>query len=421
MKKLTSLLLAILLVPPPSSATCSTTYTPAKNPVPLAYFGQTLLYADTTTPWPSIRFGILRTLGTISWDLIETSRGVYNWGKVDTYTTLAASHGVDMIFTFVFSPTWANTSGAGCTPKKQGAKSCPPSNNVYFTEFVTAAVQRYCGKIKYWETWNEPELTFAGTPAQMVTLASLEYPIIHSTANCACDVSGCGAGHSGTNPNVVLAPPISTLRYQWALDWETAYMAAGGSNWYDILTFHGYNALTPEDLAPWLNSFKRFASTLNAPQTIWDTEGSWSPTIGNTALYYPQDRAAWVGRFYLMQWAMGVEEVGGFAYDSDKFETMWTAGAGENSVAAAYGEVGKWMVGASEACTGDRDGNWTCTLTRPGYTAYAVWSVNGGGTFTLPDGVVQYRDLAGNKTAIRSGSTVPRTTSPLLYETGNAW
>ena len=101
-------------------------------------------------------------------------------------------------------PPWASTKPTGnCAPASAG--SCYPPTDSAWTAFVTATV-RQLRVIKYYELWNEANLSFYnGTPAESVHLASLAYPIIKSTANCSV---------GGTNPNQVFMRPSATCRVE---------------------------------------------------------------------------------------------------------------------------------------------------------------------------------------------------------------
>lgn len=103
-----------------------------------------------------------------------------------------------------------------------------------------------------------------------------------------------------------------------------------------------------------------------------------------------------------------------------------TAGATTNLLSTAYAQVQKWMVGATDSCTRSCDQAYVCKLTRTspiGYVGYAIWHANGAATYTVPTGIVQYRDLYGNLTSTTPGTVIslPASTSPLLFETASAW
>ena len=60
------------------------------------------------TPWPTITFSALRNWDEgITWADLEPSRGTYNWTNFDTIINMAASHNVDILYTFGNTPPWA--------------------------------------------------------------------------------------------------------------------------------------------------------------------------------------------------------------------------------------------------------------------------------------------------------------------------
>ncbi len=85
-----------------------------------------------------------------SWANIESTRGVYNWTSVDKQVELCLANGIEPYCLIVNAPSWAdgNPDAIYDTPILESAAP-------YFTAFCTAMAQRYKGKIKYYEFWNE--------------------------------------------------------------------------------------------------------------------------------------------------------------------------------------------------------------------------------------------------------------------------
>jgi hypothetical protein len=106
---------------------------------------------------------------------------------------------------------------------------------------------------------------------------------------------------------------------------------------------------------------------------------------------------------------------------------LWSISDGKSPAATAYGEISKWIVGATltTACTPNGT-IWSCSFTRAnGYKALAVWDASQDcttsscptSTFTVPAGVyTMYRDLSGNETSI-SQNSVPLGGKAILLET----
>jgi hypothetical protein len=151
---------------------------------------------------------------------------------------------------------------------------------------------------------------------------------------------------------------------------------------------------------------------------LWDTEGSW----GQTAIGDDSHRAAFLAKYYVLQWSQGVDRVVWYAYDNiDCWGRLMGTTAALSAAGVAYGETYKWTVGATltRPCSVDGNGTWACSLTRPGgYQAEIVWnSTTDLSGYAVPDAMAEYRDLAGNSNPIGNG-VVPVGNSPILIEPG---
>jgi hypothetical protein len=297
-------------------------------------------------------------------------------------------------------------------------------------------VKHNCGAITYYELWNEANLTqfWSGTPSQLVQLASLAYPIIHNTANCSVN---------GVNPNKVLTPSIDDLSSS-SIAWLKSYLAAGGGKYADIASFHGYSYATTtpgyvldSQLVSWVANYKATLAQYGLSLPIWNTEYGWgdtdwfpisgpdqgTPGIGEAA------RQGFIAQTMLLFAASGVSRSIWYMYDNCSWGTMYGPNCGTSpnvdndsgprTTATAYGSIQTWMIGATlSGCT--LSGNtWVCGLTRTtptGYSANAVWSQTGSGTYSVPPGMTVYRDLNGNMYSTTAGATVGITNLPILFE-----
>jgi len=96
---------------------------------------------------------------------------------------------------------------------------------------------------------------------------------------------------------------------------------------------------------------------------------------------------------------------------------MWNNTTLKNST--AYVQVYNWLVGATmtRQCAGDSSNTWTCPITRVnGYQGLAVWNTVGTVSYTVPSGMIRYRDLSGNVVATTAGARINIGTSPILLE-----
>lgn len=519
------LMIAALTLATMAAGSCSAqiamNYNRQSGAIPSNYFGMHIAHPDTTTPWPGFAVGTDRLWGSnVAWSDIHTAPGTYLWSKLDAQIAVAQTNGVtDFVYAMGFTPTWASSNPADTTVcsinsasqgTDGGGGGCyAPANLANLTNFMNALVQHECGVIKYYEAWNEPNVSefWNDTAAHLNSMIQLEYAAVHSAANCACDTTGCGPAHTGTNPNMLLSPSVGQPSASNARFIRTL-AALGAGQYFDILAYHGYGY--PNNPTGYLGdtaSYRQYMYGLTGAGTtqMWDSEGSWGqqaqlPGIAN--------QMSWMARTYLTLWPSGISRYAWYQYDSQNnngslgpWGQMWspsgiqsatfasggggcqvgdvvtvtqgaayagllqvtavtptitlavydlgvgystannlattggtgcngtlvvniTAGAGPNAVATAYGQLEKWMVGATESCKHYADGGWVCSLARTspaGYQAYAVWNDNGSGTYVAPPGVVQYRDLYGNTTATTGGTVFNLTATPLLFETASAW
>lgn len=320
----------------------------AIRPVPAVYFGQTihrLAVWEPTAPWPSFPVGTLRL-----WDTpangpgMNPSRGVYDWSGFDPMVEVAVRNKADIIFVFGHTPRWASSQ-----PASSDYWKAPPANLQDWDDFVRAVVTRAAGRIKYWEIWNEAQETdfYTGTVTQMVELARRAYSIIKTM-----------------QPNAQVLTPSVVGGAGPA--WMDRYLAAGGGHYADIMAFHGYFDQKPETIVSVIKNLKSIYSKYGlGAKPMWDTEASW----GDNAWLVSEDgRAAYVAKQLLLHWSLGVERFVWYAYDNERFGTLWNAATGLAPAGKAYIQVQGWMLGN--------------TLTKPFALNNGVWS----GTFTRPDG-----------------------------------
>jgi hypothetical protein len=358
--------------------------------------------------WPSVRFGTLRIWDVYphtSWRDIHTAKRAYDWTNLDNLVNLAQSHGVDLVYTFGRTPSWASSRHTEGRMKDASEPGYLPENQQYWKDFVTAITARYAGKIKYWEIWNEPNAPnfWAGTAAQMMAMARDAYPIIKA--------SDPGA--------MVLTPaPQGANAYKWM----DSYLDAGGGAYADIVSFHGYLGSSdgvsnpPENIGPLIANMRSvMASHGQGSKELWDTEHSW----GNNAHLPDQDQqSAWLARHVILSWSNGVARSIWYCWDNDTFGTLWNKNSNAITQAGiAYGEVYKWLVGATmrAPCSVASDSTWRCGLTRAdGHQAEIIWNVRGSRLYTPASQFTRYRDLAGN--SFKVSEPIQVGSKPVLLE-----
>lgn len=73
------------------------------------------------------------------------------WDKYDNIVALAREHGIEILARLDTAPRWAHPS--------TDYAFTPPDNPEDFGDFVYAVASRYRGQIRYYQIWNEPNLT----------------------------------------------------------------------------------------------------------------------------------------------------------------------------------------------------------------------------------------------------------------------
>lgn len=400
----------------------------SSNAIPASYFGMTIHH--TATPFPNFAVSTFRFWDVAAWGTIETADGMYDWTHVDTSLRIGQDNGVsDYVFVFGDVPKWASTNPSAPCTNGDGIGTCSPPDESALREFATTLVRRYCGKIKYYETWNEPNNAsyWNGNNNQLLAVAQDIDAIVKDPANCGCARGVCGP-NGGANPNQVLLPSISRIN-PTTLAWLDSYLGAAGASYpyADIATFHGYPNLTdagPEQIISQVASLKSVLAAHGLSDLpLWNTEGSW----GN-AQVVDDDHASWLMRDHVAQAVAGVSRFIWYAYDNCGWGTLWEAPwcsspqmpTNQQTIPGnAYGVIEQWMSGANLAgCQQYQDGLWSCELDRSGSPrAWMVWS-SSGAAIDLPipslSGLTHYRDSQNSEQALTTNLEVDQ--MPVLLE-----
>jgi hypothetical protein len=418
------------------------------------------------TPWPdtvvpSVQFGGLRLWDSgTGWSQINTAPGVYDFSHMDIWLSEAKTNNVDVLYNLGRTPMWAssmpNDSTCNYSTLGGGNGQCwPPTDlnpdgsgtDAIWINWVTAVVSHSKGQIKYYEIWNEWNIqpSWSGTTSQLVRM----------TQDARCVVEGPPAGSScNSNSNfpngtaldptaqIVTPAPVGGGTSQSALAAAAKNMDiflnqsqagnVGPGSFVDVIGFHCYVSTQtlgdfpiPENVTTVNNAVAAVTGVQGKP--LFCTEGGW----GNAALEGftdPDLQAAFLARYYLLQTSTTVARVYFYAWDTTPTDIALWSPTDTTPAAIAYGEIYKWINGATPSSACSANGTvYTCAYTRGSYQALAVWDGNSDSTcyqagtptcstFAIPSQYTLYRDLAGNETTV-PGSTIPLSAKPILLET----
>jgi hypothetical protein len=459
-------------LPPPDTThnICSTsafTGNPAGGAQPNTFFGMHIHSAAPGTPWPgsvvpSVQFGGLRLWDSgTGWAEINTSAGVCDFRHMDAWLTEAQANNADVLYDLARTPTWAssgpNDNGCNYADISGGPGQCHPPNDLnddgsgsddIWIGWVTSVVSHYKGKIKYYEIWNEWNISgfWVGTPQQLVRMTQDAYCIIEGPpAGSSCNSQSTFTNGTALDPSAQIVTPSSvgggTSQTSLAAAAKNMNIflnqsqagGAGPRNFVDVIGFHCYVSTQtlgdypiPENVIAVNNNVAAVSGVQGKP--LFCTEGGWGdvPVEGFTD---PGLQAAFLARYYLLQNSTRVDRVYWYAWDTTATDVALWSTTDTTPAAIAYGEVYKWTSGATQTSPCSPNGTlYTCTFTRSnGYTALAVWDsntdpscyTNGTPTcssFAIPSQYKLYRDLSGNETGV-PGSTIPISAKPILMET----
>lgn len=315
-----------------------------------SFFGQHIEFVDTVSPWPKFYSSAYRMWfsecgnKTAHWSDIETASGTFTYTALDCIVNTYTSHGVgnNLIYTFGIVPGWANGGMTG---------DVPPTNFSDFYTFVSTLVAREKGKIRYYEIWNEMNLSgapdagwWSGTSAQMVTIAQNIYPLIKAA-----------------DPNAVVLCPSTegTTGFAYMQAWLAADIAAGGPH-CDVFNYHGYaaNAFPLQQPEQTLNIAQNYAGIAlqngMSALPVFVDEGGYQPSL--SAALAP----AYTAVYEIMFACAGVNHVDWFQYDNGNgFGELnpGTVAFGLNASGVAYREAEKWLIGSTIGTTCTRAAN----------------------------------------------------------------
>lgn len=230
-----------------------------------------------------------------AWRDIETSRGVYNWGTLDSWVSRANAVGIaDIMYVFGTTPIWAVDPSATTYQEStshgwRGSGSAKPPRLSDYQSFVQALVDRYRGRITSYEVWNEANLKpyWVGTPARMAELTKIAFDVINNpqTGDPSAQVLAASTTVRGTKFSGFYPKYLKELKKRrWPIDAYTGHF-------YPDRTAKPYKRIL---------LFKKFRFALKrakaAKRPIWDTEVNY----GLRGYEVPQSKiAAYVGQSFL--------------------------------------------------------------------------------------------------------------------------
>jgi len=355
------------------------------------------------------------------WAMLNNGVNSYDWRYLDTWLDLIAEHQpTAVIYTFGLVPCWI--SSASCDNQGWGnghnfsagpPNDLTPSGSPAFEDFVKALVQHcspagHCVKdyIKYWEMWNEGNLTgfWTGTATQLYDMFKPVIPIIRS------NVPGA----------VISTPPVCGGDAAWMASWLELENTNGRlSDYYGIHIYLEED--TPEQRLGMLQKMLDLKNSNGWTETPWmNTETNYNnSTFTCSSQYAPEDCRGQFVRWHVLQYAY--QGGGGGAFQVGWFKWKSISSGGFDTY---YYTMMQWLTGATFTASCSNNGTvWTCPLVKSnGNKALVVWNTAGPSRYTAPAGYVRLRKFngtyGGQVYPVTQGKPAVIGVVPFMFETG---
>jgi hypothetical protein len=341
-----------------------------------------------------------------TWPSIETANGTYSYTTLDAWLAEAQMLNADVTFTVGGqTPPWAITGSCTGTYSGSSPKGCAQvpsdigSGDNIWKAFITALVKHSLASstahIKFYECWNEPDLTgtFAGTVPQLVTLCHDLYTTVHAL-----------------DPNaLVIGPSPSTgCTNNCGIHTLPTYYAYGGAPYEDIVGMHAYMyqfQTTPEPISNIVTQLQTLmtANGIGA-LPIFFTEGNeGNSTQAPISTMTDAQKVAYLMREYLLMWMVPqVQRYYWYAWDNANYGTLYSNGA-LTQAGIAYKTLQSWLVGSTHPanqCSKDSNGTWSCTLIYQGNPALILWNQTTTPSTPVPETFAHVLSYTGTRSAI---------------------
>ncbi len=283
-----------------------------------------------------------------SWRFVNPAEDVYDWSKWDLLVQSAQAHNISVLASMGNGvPQWSNGACADCWREKPLDLWTDPWESSDWYKYVYNFVERYDGDghndmpglqrpIKYYEMWNEPDLRqgwvppayiphqFNGTVDDYVRLSAVGYAAVKAADPTALVVGPATAQTAGN----------TGLLDQWFIwDWPQ-WMAAGGLNYVDIVSFTRYPDQVDWDATNYVQLIMDYADANRGGKPVWLTETGFA----GSSIDASQVKARDFARFTFQAWSYSfVERFFWYSYHEPQYgATTGTGFPANDSPAKAF-------------------------------------------------------------------------------------
>ncbi len=220
------------------------------------YYGHHISYDSDVSVYKKLNVTSSRMwLGNFIWYSLEPTKNNWQWKKMDDYVDSLESEGIDMIGVLGYPSRWAATepTAEDYTGKNGNALTWEyrpgrwkPKSYEEWENYVYTVVDRYKGRIKYWEVYNEVNFhppyhtaAFSGSTEEYAELLRIAYSAAkRADPGCQILISGFSAPSGAVDCDM----PIEFTKSKY----QTGY--------FDIYNVHGYSGAS--SVASWLTAYR---------------------------------------------------------------------------------------------------------------------------------------------------------------------
>lgn len=312
---------------------------------------------------------------------LQPTRSTWDFSKLDRYVSLADSRGVSLLLPLGLTPQWASARPTERSAYGPGAAAEPLAMEDWRI-YVRKVAQRYKGKIKAYELWNEPNDPefYSGSMDKLVELTCEAYRVLKEV-----------------DPSItVVSPAYTHPRNIKLLD---KFLSSGGGKCIDVVSYHLYlPTRPPEDIPDLIKQIRGVMKThglANSP--LWNTESGWAmknndgTPIGTVPAAWRKigdgQSGAYVARSYLLGAAFGLDRFYWYAWDNQTFGLTEPTTLRPKPGGIALGKIAAWLSGKPRPSCSENGGIWKCSLSTASTSIHQViWSPDSERTLLLPPG-----------------------------------
>ncbi|PJA10868.1 hypothetical protein COX67_02760 [Candidatus Falkowbacteria bacterium CG_4_10_14_0_2_um_filter_36_22] len=137
--------------------------------------------------------------GRLAWEVFEKSPGVYDWSRSDKLIKASANIGNDWLFGInpqnSADKKKCRVTTDACSNLKAECTLCDVEN---YSQFFTAIVNRYKGKVKFWQIGNEENHAWKESPEKYADFVKINYDLLKKNCpDCQLVLGGVSSRPSG--------------------------------------------------------------------------------------------------------------------------------------------------------------------------------------------------------------------------------